>query len=75
LWKDHKVIASMLISTGRRRGDLVIAIFPAGQRLIRVIRWIGKVAAPVKRCLGKLAPNSFPVPGVRPAATILHAQR
>jgi hypothetical protein len=64
----------MLISTGRRRGDLVIAIFPIGQRLVGVIRWIGRTAVLVKRGLGKLTANPFSGSGVRPVSGVIHAQ-
>jgi len=38
LWKDQKVIESVLASTGSWRGNLAVAVFPAGQRLVRLIR-------------------------------------
>jgi len=38
LWKDQRVIESVLVSTGHWLGDLVISVYPAGQRLARLIR-------------------------------------
>jgi hypothetical protein len=38
LWKDQRVIESVLVSTGNWLGDLVISVYPACQRLTRLIR-------------------------------------
>ena len=49
LWKDQKVIESVLTSTGNWRGDLAVAVFPAGQRLVRLIRALKKMIPRMKR--------------------------
>ncbi len=41
LWKDQKVIESVLVSTGNRLGDLAVSVFPAGQWLVRRMRRFG----------------------------------
>lgn len=38
LWTDQKVIESVLVSTEHWLGDLAVAAFPAGQRLVRLFR-------------------------------------
>ena len=38
LWKDQRVIESVLVSTGNWLGDLVVLVYPACQRLARLIR-------------------------------------
>lgn len=38
LWKDQRVIESVLVSTGNWVGDLMVSVYPACQRLTRLIR-------------------------------------
>ena len=38
LWKDHKIIESVLCSTGHWLGDLAIMVYPAGRPLLQIIR-------------------------------------
>lgn len=38
LWKDKKVIESVLVSTGNRLGDVAVTVFPAGRWLVRLVR-------------------------------------
>jgi len=38
LWKDQRVIESVLVSTGNWVGDLVVTVYPTCQRLTRLIR-------------------------------------
>ena len=38
LWKEKKVIESVLVSTGNRLGDAAVSVFPAGRRLFRLVR-------------------------------------
>ena len=38
LWKDQRIIESVLVSTGNWVGDLMVLIYPACQRLARLIR-------------------------------------
>jgi CelD/BcsL family acetyltransferase involved in cellulose biosynthesis len=38
LWKDQRAIECVLVSTGHWRGDLTVGVFPAVQRLVRLIR-------------------------------------
>jgi CelD/BcsL family acetyltransferase involved in cellulose biosynthesis len=45
LWKDQKVIESVLVSTGNWLGDLAVSAFPVGQRLVRLIRGLGNAKA------------------------------
>jgi len=45
LWKDEKVIESVLVSTGHWLGDLAVSVFPAGQRLVRLFRGLASVRA------------------------------
>jgi CelD/BcsL family acetyltransferase involved in cellulose biosynthesis len=48
LWKDRRVVESVLISTGSWRGDLVVGVFPAAQRLARLIRAVRKARGQVE---------------------------
>ncbi len=38
LWKDQRVIESVLVSTGNWVGNLVVSVYPACQKLTRLIR-------------------------------------
>jgi CelD/BcsL family acetyltransferase involved in cellulose biosynthesis len=82
LWKDQKVIESVLASTGNWRGDLAVAVFPAGQRLVRLIRALKKIRPRMTR--GTIGEKKSPVPdavrfGPDPVkslgAEVLHARR
>lgn len=46
LWKDQKVIESVLVSTGNRLGDLAVSVFPAGRRLVRLVRELRSTTVP-----------------------------
>ncbi len=38
LWKDQKIIESVLVSVGGWRGHLAVRVFPLGQRVVRMLR-------------------------------------
>lgn len=38
LWKDKRIIETVLLSTGKWLGNVVVSAYPAGQRLTRLIR-------------------------------------
>ena len=45
LWKDQKVIESVLVSTGNRLGDVAVSVFPAARRLVRLLRELKSTTA------------------------------
>ena len=46
LWKDQKVIESVLVSTGNWLGDVAVSVFPAGRRLVRLVRELRSTTVP-----------------------------
>jgi CelD/BcsL family acetyltransferase involved in cellulose biosynthesis len=76
LWKDQKVIESVLASTGNWRDDLAVAVFPAGQRLVRLIRALKKMTPRMKLlCAQGKQTISFAEPANSSPPKGLHALR